>query len=682
MSVRRTSICLVLLLVAAGCDPDRSRVAGDVYTPLDLGAIDFLVPVDQACEIPEGEIPQYTTRLGCAADFDVLASRPLDASIPGARSSKTVIDREGGDAVYFLHAETYPIHYYFCQDHLSGGDLPPVTTLGEFNATEYYSQYRRFLLGSLTRYDDPGIWVYELAPYDTANADMIVAAYDRLREESFLGEALYFHPTSEMHERLVPELPAHVNVVTGAQLFEGVSFLPLNLGVTMGRLRFFSVDALEAGEAFVTPRDVAVLDRVPNDISVVAGIITDALQTPLSHINVLSQNRGTPNMSLVGAMHDEAFRALEGQWVRLTVEAFSYSIEAVDAADAELWWESHKPPPIPVPALDLSVTDLRDIQELTPADIPAFGGKASNYGVLASIGDPVPVPPGFGIPVYWSREFERINGLDARIETMLADPVFIDDIAYREAALEELRREILQGTVPGELMQRLRTRLEKDFPGQRMRFRSSTNAEDLAGFTGAGLYTSQTGALDDPERTVEDALRLTWSSLWNFRAFEERTWRGIPHRGVAMATLVHRSFPDEDANGVALTANIFDTTGVEPAFYINVQAGGVSVVRPPPGVTTDQLQYFFFYPNQPTVFLGHSNLVPPDENVLTRPQTYALGKALDAIHVAFQPWYQDPNAFYAMDVEFKFDTSPGDVEPRLWVKQARPHPGWAVGLGE
>ncbi|MFH1532850.1 MAG: PEP/pyruvate-binding domain-containing protein, partial [Pseudomonadota bacterium] len=437
-----------------------------------------------------------------------------------------------------------------------------------------------------------------------------------------------------------------------------------------------------AGEAFVTPQDIAVLDRVPNDISVVAGIITDALQTPLSHINVLSQNRGTPNMSLVGAMHDDALRALEGRWIRLTVTAFEYHVEEVDKATAAAWWEDHKPPPIPVPALDLSVQELRDVTALTPADIPAFGGKASNYGVLASIGDPVPVPPGFAIPLFWSREFERVNGLDVRIEAMLADPVFQDDIAVREAALADLRRAILEGVVPAGLMDRLRARMEADFPGQRLRFRSSTNAEDLAGFTGAGLYTSQAGALDDPERPVEDALRLVWSSLWNFRAFEERTWRGIPHRGVAMATLVHRSFPDEDANGVALTANLFDTTGIEPAFYINVQRGGVSVVRPPPGVTTDQLQYFYLYPNQPTVFLGHSNLVPPDETVLTRPQTYALGQALDAIHTAFKPWYQEPDKFYAMDVEFKFDTGPDDLEPRLWLKQARPHPGWAVGLGE
>ena len=37
---------------------------------------------------------------------------------------------------------------------------------------------------------------------------------------------------------------------------------------------------------------------------------------------------------------------------------------------------------------------------------------------------------------------------------------------------------------------------------------------------------------------------------------------------VGMALLVHRSFTDEEANGVALTANPFDTTGFEPGFRV------------------------------------------------------------------------------------------------------------------
>ena len=99
------------------------------------------------------------------------------------------------------------------------------------------------------------------------------------------------------------------------------------------------------------------------------------------------------------------------------------------------------------------------------------------------------------------------------------------------------------------------------------------------------VYTSKSAQPGDPYRKVEDAIREVWSSIWYLRAFEEREYRSIPHQSVGMAILVHRAFPDEEANGVALTANPFDTSGLEPAFYINVQKGEASVgpraTRPP-----------------------------------------------------------------------------------------------------
>ena len=72
-----------------------------------------------------------------------------------------------------------------------------------------------------------------------------------------------------------------------------------------------------------------VLDHVPNDIGVVSGIITGKHQTLLSHINVLSQNRGTPNMALIGAFDNETLTALDGRWVELSVGAFDWSIKEV-----------------------------------------------------------------------------------------------------------------------------------------------------------------------------------------------------------------------------------------------------------------------------------------------------------------------------------------------------------------
>ena len=625
-----------------------------------------------ACSIPAGEDPDSTDKIGCQEDFEALASRPLDASIPGARSAKTIIDRADEMTLYFTNSTRYPIHYNFAMAHLSGNGLPPIGELSLFNATEYYSPSRRFLLGAVTYYENPGVWVYEIAPYDSSSADMVAEAYARVRDASFFGDSLYFHPTSSSVEALVGDLPSWVKVITSDELFAGITYQPLNLGESLGQLRFFQSSDL--GHAYVGPRDIAVLDRVPNDIAVVAGLITDELQTPLSHVNVLSQNRGTPNMALRGAWSAPDLRAMENTWVRLVVDAFEYRVEPVSKAEADAWWETHKPPPITVPPLDLSVTDLRDAELIRVTDISAFGGKASHFGEMTQIGELVPMPKAFAIPVYYYKQFMQENGLDAEITAMLAEEKFVNDPAYRDARLTALRTSISTRPINVDFEAMVLAKLAQDYPGLPMRFRSSTNSEDLNGFTGAGLYTSKTGDPKNASKPVANAIRNVWASLWNYRAFEERTYRGIPHTDVAMALLVHPSFPDEEANGVALTANMFDPT--QPGFYINVQKGDTSVVLPEAGITADSFLYYYYYPGQPITYFAHSSLIPEGQTVLTPAQTYKLGQSLEAIHTYFAQYYQKGDEFYAMDVEFKLEDYGTGGEPQVVIKQARPHYGW------
>ncbi len=636
------------------------------------------------------DAPDFASELGCETDFALLSSEPPSASIPGATSVKVVVDRADDNALYFQNSKKYGVHYEFVSEHLSGNGLPLVPTLTEFSNIEYYSPDRRFVLGALTYYAGPDVWAFELSPYDTAGAELIELAYDQIREHAFVEGDLRFHPTSGPLEIAAESLPSDVAVITTDELFAGIDYQPLNLGLSMGRLTFVSAAELET--VYVGFRDIVVLDAVPNDISVTAGIITETFQTPLSHINVLSQNRSTPNMALRGAFDDETLRALDGKYIELNVTAFEYTIREVTQAEADQWWEDNRPPPLGVPELDLTVTELTDIETILDletfdlsdaldAAIPAFGGKASHYGGLALIGEEVPTPKAFAIPVYHYRKFLEDNGFDARIEQMLADEEFRGDPAVREAQLDQLRADMMVAPLDPAFEQAVTDKLNADYPGIRMRFRSSTNAEDLDGFTGAGLYTSKSGDPNDPAYPVADAIREVWSSVWFFRAYEEREFRGIDHTAVGMALLVHNSFPEEEANGVALTANIFDRNCVEPGFYINVQVGEESVVKPAPGITTDQFVYHFDYPNQPMVFLSHSNLVAEGDTVLTAAQTFALGKGLRAVHDYFFEAYGAGSTscekFYAMDVEFKFDGPPGE-EPQLFIKQARPHPGWGL----
>ena len=779
------------------------------------------------------ENPAYLRQLGCREDFELVASAPLDASIPGARSTKTVVDRFDSGALYFQNANIYALHYEFCHEHLSGQGLPPVPAMSQFNQTEYYSPDRRFLLGILTWYAEPGVWVYEIEPWDTMTAEMIVEGFEIVREQVYFGDELVFHPSSEAIAAEAEKLPDTVGVITTDELFAGVTYQPLNLGTSTGKLRFLDSSGLANSD--LNYRDIVVLDHVPNDIGVVSGIITGKHQTPLSHINVLSQNRGTPNMALIGAFEEPSLTALDGAWVELTVGAFDWSIREITQEEADAWWEANKPEAIEVPPIDLGVTEIRDIEDVLVFDgprdvenvptaedlegalaqsIPAFGGKASHYagftymGVVdqaqpegtsalsgeghwqslrvgkkgylervaiqaaAAEGTALPAgtlkifagegtegallreeqlkskagsegwvwlrliddlkvakdevltlhfqlegatvkgaggdlyaegissagadvdlafktvvtqvrhPKAFAIPIYWYHTHMATHGLDVLVAEMLADPEFQGSASVRAERLDELQDAIKDAPIDPDLLAMVEDKMMNDFGNIRMRFRSSTNAEDLGGFTGAGLYTSKTGDLNDPDKPPGEAIKKVWASIWNYKAYDERQYRSIDHQAIGMALLCHRSFPDEEANGVALTANIFDTSGLEPGFYINVQYGGASVVLPEPGTTTDQIVYYYYQPGQPQIFLSHSNLIPEGhgDTVLTNAQLYELGTGLDHLHQFWKGLYGPPPGqldYYAMDVEFKFEGLPGE-EPELFIKQARPHPGWGL----
>ena len=628
-------------------------------------------------------------RVGCESDFDALSSEPLDASIPGARSVKVVFDRLGGNALYFQNSREYEIHHEFASAHLSGRDgLPLVPPLAEFNRTEYTVPDRRFILGAVTYYEEPEVWALELAPYDTATAEMTQTLFDAIEEATYFGPRLMFHPTSESVALMANDLSADVSIVQTADLFG--DYQPLNLGVAVGFLRFVEVENLE--REYVGFQDIVVLDRVPNDISVVMGLITEEFQTPLSHVNVLSQNRGTPNMGLLDATSNAELRRHEGKWVRLEVGAFDWSIEEVTEQDANAYWEAVRPPTVAVPRFDTDETELKDIELLVTesegvplkdaikAAVPAYGGKAAHYSILAKT-EGVPTPKAFAIPVHYYDQFMQSHGFYDLVD----DIVELVDAEERDEELAGLREAMLQAEVDGDFLQAVAEKIadvvgpcpDDGVGSVRMRFRSSTNAEDLDGFTGAGLYTSRSGDPCDADYPIEDALREVWSSVWYYRAFEERRYRSIDHKQVGMALLVHHSFPEEEANGVALTANIFDPSGLNPAFYVNVQVGDVSVVLPPPGVFSDQFLLYHTQVGTPASYLSSSNLVAPGSHVLTSAQVHELGLALESVHERFNEAYGPAagnTGFYAMDVEFKFD-APRGVEPELFLKQARPHPG-------
>lgn len=528
---------------------------------------------------------------------------------------------------------------------------------------EYLDPQRRLLLGAVTRYEGPDVWAYELAPYDTASPEQVAQAFRAIQQAAYFGPLLRLHVTSPEQGLRLAGLDREIPIVTIDVIDAGTSYQPLNLGTTVAQVHLTTEAAL-VGEA-IGPRQLVVLDRAPFDISVVAGIVTAEPQTPLPHVNVLSQQRGTPNMDLRDAK--AVFAPHDRSWVRLRVGAFDYSVEPVSTEEAEGFWREHRPKQVTPPLPDYTVTALRSLDEVGLSDLAALGGKAAHFGELHTLArqqpDVVRVPSGFAIPVHYYRQFIEANGLDRSIAVLLVDERFRRDGLYQRESLQALQGTMREAPVDPALVQASDARLARDFPGRPMRFRSSTTVEDLEGHSGAGLYSSTSAQPGEPGRTIERALRTVWASLWNPRAFAAREYVGIDSRQVAMAVLVHPAYTNELGNGVAITANPFDA--IEDGFYINVQRGEEDVVSPAPGVTADQLVYFDFRSGQPATYYRHSSLIPVGTSVVSRRELFELGSALDVIRGHFAARYRQP-----MDVEFKLTP-----DHHIEIKQARPYPG-------
>ena len=91
----------------------------------------------------------------------------------------------------------------------------------------------------------------------------------------------------------------------------------------------------------------------------------------------------------------------------------------------------------------------------------------------------------------------KFNGFYDALAAMLADPDFQTDVEIREARLKDFRSAIKVGLMPLWMVNEL-TNLQFSFPiGTSIRCRSSTNNEDLPGFSGAGLYDSFTYHLEE-----------------------------------------------------------------------------------------------------------------------------------------------------------------------------------------
>ncbi|MGI8919240.1 MAG: PEP/pyruvate-binding domain-containing protein [Pyrinomonadaceae bacterium] len=503
-------------------------------------------------------LPAITSR----AEFDSLARIYSDSSYPLSHVL-FVIDRRDRNKIYYVNSRRFAFH----KDFVNGTYLS-LERGQEFFENNYLKANRRFMLGTLAYQTPVQRWTFEFWEGDQISGELIKTASEVINKTFFTTVA--YKPNSSRQEE--------ASAVTGLErvlqsdISHGQEYEPLNLARGLGRIHIIETldEHVEIGF-----NEILVLNEVPIQLPPVAGVILSKPSTPLSHINLLVKGWGVPNAYIKNA--HELLKQYDGRWVSFETRRDGYTIKPADMDQLrEYQRRMSQRLDVMKPRSDLTATSIKTLSQQRAGDVVAYGGKSANLGELMKARLPgVIIPNGFTVPFFYYDQFINENKLDDFIFEMMNDQKFVHDPAYRRGRLTELRERMQKGKINEALKTRVVQLAHSQFPGKGLFARSSSNAEDLPNFSGAGLHSSVPNVKGDDQ--LLEALKTVWASLWNFEAYEGRERAGIDHAKVYMAVLIQEGI-NADSAGVMITADPYNAES-KGAIYISAKRGlGIKVV--------------------------------------------------------------------------------------------------------
>lgn len=613
--------------------------------------------------------PEFLPLIENMEQFNSLMGKPNTSKFSEVEALK-VLYQIGSKKTYYINSSNHDYHSTFCQQNLG---YP--RTISDFNLENYTRvENRAYLMATINRFFDGKLYTIEFSVADNISVAQIEQLYQIIRNTFQLSsDPKVFINTSRLRA-LKSQLK--VPTIEANEIFTEQSVQLLHEGTSYGILRQFNVD--NAIDADI--HDIAVIQGTPAELAPVSGVITTDFQTPLSHITLLCKNRGTPIVSFKDCMIDSTIASLWNKPVRFKVTDTGYQLSATTEDSIGIFWKSKmSKQKLMVLKKDTTVRTLIPISKLSFNDISKVGGKAANFGTLNQIIQQehlsIKVPEdAIAIPIYFYEQHIRNCGANRLIERLIELSKLGLDPRETNMLLDTIQSLILNHPIQQSLLKEVENWvITHNYTS--FRFRSSTNAEDLEGFNGAGLYLSKTGYVGNPKKSIEKAIKTVWASAWGFRPFMERSFFGIDQSSVGMGVLCHRNFDNELANGVVITKNLYrpDYRG----FVINAQYGETSVVIPPDSVICEQVicysdKYDDFLGNKSIVeYLSYSNILPAGVNtVLSDAEIVKLTRDISVIKQIYytRKGIKIPYYDYGLDLEFKVVGS----SRTLYLKQIRP----------
>jgi Pyruvate phosphate dikinase, AMP/ATP-binding domain len=680
----------------------RSQSIYRAVEEFSVGVRTLAPPVAAEAETEGLSVPEIRS----IADFDAV-TQPAADLVGAGRLTKFLIDRRApaNPRVLFVNSnferngevpDAARYHFFFAKEVFG---IPE--DIEEFNNVTYFTHDKRYVAGVLHSYLLDGapapILGYQFYPLDVIHEGEVVEALRIVADKASIPQwSSAFVPMASQQTTatVADQLGARgFAVLPLDRILGSADYIALNTGEAWGHLRIFPSDADE-----LLPSDIPVFDELPLDLSVVAGVITKAVQDTNSHVNLKSKERDTPNVVLRSAGPEHPRLApFADQPLRLVVAKDGFTLEAT--TEEEVARRLAERLSVPLVSLTWERDDaVRSVDELAAGSAAQtlqaarrYGSKAANLGFLAhravlgrrgDVGSPSAsagydlVPGGVAVPLQMYRDFVDLPANQA-LRRMIDEFVVAEQAGQlsprqRAAMADGIRAAFMAGAFPEGRLGAIRRKIDVALPGiSKVKVRSSANAEDIPKFDGAGLHDSYAARLEkadnpaDPcsvrttgdagevKRTVHPkslgcAIRGVYASLWNKRAIEERSFARIDQTDVAMGLLIVPAYDNDspvEANAVVVT-RVLNTTDLY-GYSLSVQRGNNLVTNPDPG-TYSEVTIANFYEEQAIRFLTTRYAKPEKDApqlsgpVLTEDQMVRivnLAKVIERVYCAARPGY-------------------------------------------
>ncbi|WP_331446430.1 PEP/pyruvate-binding domain-containing protein [Streptomyces xanthochromogenes] len=558
----------------------------------------------------------FTDAPGPATDRTVIGenlSLPLFRTLSGVLAGhpylKVVVDR-AENVWHLLDTAAHPFHVNYIATRVLGMELAELDArLDAFNASVYMDPERRFLLGVLSLHTDEDadgrertFLVLETTEADTMNGQLLSFFYEFVTARVDGRLPVLLKPANHgQEEELAAISEQRVPRILSHELFGSRTRTPLNPGEATGRLRYFRThEEYAAAEAGLGWADIVAMPCLPDDVPRVAGFLNTAPITPLSHTNVLASGWGIPNAIVLDLDQLVGTEGPDGAWVRYRVSEDEITVERLEREPelrAPAWHQQRirlEPPLLEdAPVLSLhrlrsadrdrygtkaaNLGELHHVLDSRTADLTAFHGRPRPpredlYGHLAArlgmdapslpqlrakaaefVATTVGAPEGVALPFALQQHFLASSPALQQGIGKLKMALELDATEVLDSLCLQLQQLIRHTPVPESVTRQILGAFPVPEAARgRLVVRSSSNAEDLPGFSAAGVYDSVTAVHGTDE--LLDAVRQVWASLVSPRSVRLRHQVGISLDDTYMGVIVQEYVP-ASLGGVLVTCD-------------------------------------------------------------------------------------------------------------------------------